>query len=68
MDVLPPSALARGFGALGRGLRLCGQRGDALIEPSGARVEILAAFAGLVGRAAARRATEGSRTQARATG
>ena len=41
-------ALARRFGALGGRLGLGRQRGDALIEPRRARLEVAAPFAGLV--------------------
>ena len=41
--------LARGFGALAGRIRFGGQRRDALIEASGAGLEILAPFPGLLG-------------------
>ena len=49
MDVIASGALARGFGALGGRVSFGGQRRDALIEASGASLEVLAAFAGLLG-------------------
>ena len=44
---LAPRALARRFGALGGPFRLGGQRGDALIEPRRALIEVAAPFARL---------------------
>ena len=61
-------ALARGFGALGGRVRFGGQRRHALIEASGAGLEILAPFPGLLGQQPGAAQQEGSRTQARATG
>ena len=43
-------ALARGFGALGGRVRFGRQRGDPLIEASGASLEVLATVAGLLGQ------------------
>ena len=49
IDRLASGALGRRVGALGGRVGLGGQRGDALIEARGARVEIVAAFADLAG-------------------
>ena len=44
---LAADTLARRLRALGRGLGLGAQRGDALVEPGRSRVEVLAPFADL---------------------
>ena len=47
-DVLPPARWLAEFGALGGRLDLGRQRGDVLVKPRRARLEIAAPFAGLV--------------------